>query len=240
MELAKPVLDVGLYTTDRDGMLRFWQHEVGLPFEETLPAGRGVHQHRHGCHGSVVKINHSRDPLPDQPPSGYRELWIAREDLEAERRLVDPDGNRVRLVPPGTRGIEKIAVLLAVRDAGRFDAWCGDVLRLERVATDAWRWGETLLFREEDRSLPEDMPERHNAKMRAPGYRYLTVQVWDVDAVHRDLLSRGASEGHGPLTLGRVARISFVRDPDGNWIEISQRASLTGPLDPTPGSAAPW
>ena len=29
------------------------------------------------------------------------------------------------------------------------------------------------------------------------------------------------------VTLGRVARISFIRDPDGNFIEISQRASLT-------------
>ena len=28
-------------------------------------------------------------------------------------------------------------------------------------------------------------------------------------------------------TLGGTARISFIRDPDGNWIELSQRASLT-------------
>jgi lactoylglutathione lyase len=30
--------------------------------------------------------------------------------------------------------------------------------------------------------------------------------------------------------LGETARISFILDPDGNWIEISQRASLTGAL----------
>jgi hypothetical protein len=35
-----------------------------------------------------------------------------------------------------------------------------------------------------------------------------------------------------PFTLGSTARISFVADPDGNWIEISQRASLTGDLSP--------
>jgi hypothetical protein len=28
-----------------------------------------------------------------------------------------------------------------------------------------------------------------------------------------------------------VAHISFVRDPNGNWIEISQRSSLTDSLD---------
>ena len=40
-----------------------------------------------------------------------------------------------------------------------------------------------------------------------------------------------APEGTVPaVTLGKTARISFVRDPDGNWIELSQRASLTGPL----------
>ncbi len=37
-------------------------------------------------------------------------------------------------------------------------------------------------------------------------------------------------EGAPPVTLGEVARISFIRDPDGNWIEISQRASLTGAI----------
>ena len=38
-------------------------------------------------------------------------------------------------------------------------------------------------------------------------------------------------EALAPLTLGTTARISMVRDPDGNWIELSQRASITGSLD---------
>ena len=65
--------------------------------------------------------------------------------------------------------------------------------------------------------------------MTGPGYRYFTVQVFEVDREHAGILARGGAEGRAPLTLGKVARISFVRDPDGNWIEISQRASLTGP-----------
>ena len=67
-------------------------------------------------------------------------------------------------------------------------------------------------------------------RLTGPGFRYITVQVFDVDQEHAGILARGGSEGRPPLTLGKVARISFVRDPDGNWIEISQRASLTGPL----------
>jgi hypothetical protein len=43
-------------------------------------------------------------------------------------------------------------------------------------------------------------------------------------------MSMGVWEGAAPVTLGTVARISFIRDPDGDFIEISQRASLTGPI----------
>jgi lactoylglutathione lyase len=64
--------------------------------------------------------------------------------------------------------------------------------------------------------------------MRGVGFRYITVQIWDVEEEHRQVLSRGGDEGRAPVTLGETARISFIKDPDGNWIEISQRASLTG------------
>ena len=67
MKLAKDHIDFGLYTNELDSMLRFWQREVGLEYEELLPAGGGVHQHRHGMNGSVMKVNHVRDPLPEAP-----------------------------------------------------------------------------------------------------------------------------------------------------------------------------
>ena len=65
-----------------------------------LPAGAGVHQLRHGMNGSVMKINHARDPLEPRGPSGYRELWIARDGVAGRdveiwqltlRQLKDPD-----------------------------------------------------------------------------------------------------------------------------------------------------
>lgn len=34
------------------------------------------------------------------------------------------------------------------------------------------------------------------------------------------------------VTLGTTARVSMVRDPDGNWIELTQHASITGSLEP--------
>lgn len=162
--LAKHHIDVGIITDRLEPMLAFREQEVGLPFENILPIGQGLHQHRHGMNGSVFKLNHSRDPLDEAPIAGYQDLRIARAGLAERRVLVDPDGNRVVLVPAG--------------------------------------------------------------------YRYLTIQIRDVDAEHRAVLERGGREGRPPVTLGTVARVSFVRDPDGNWIELSQRASLTGLLLP--------
>jgi lactoylglutathione lyase len=227
MKLAKPRIDVGVMTNDLEPMLRFWQDQVGLPFEELLPTGRGRRQHRHGLCGSVFKLNHSRDPVPETPPAGYRELWIARDGLEAPRELDDPDGNRVTLLPPGERGVVGIGVRLAVRNEAAFHAFYGEVLQLERTGERAYSCGDSLLLFDADATAGGD------ASIEGRGYRYVTIQVVDVDAEHRGILERGGTEGAPPRTLGDVARISFVRDPDGNWIEISQRASLVGPL---PGS----
>ena len=86
--------------------------------------------------------------------------------------------------------------------------------------------GETRLF------LTRDATTARSGTMRAPGYRYLTVQVWDADAEYDRIVERGGEGAMPPRTMGDVARFGFVRDPDGNWLEISQRASLTGPLPP--------
>lgn len=222
MKLAKNHIDVGCVTDELEPMLAFWQGDVGLPFEEVLPLGRGRRQHRHGMNGSVFKLNHWRDDVPEVQPSGYRELVIARASVLQRRELEDPDGNRVVLVPPGTGGVTGIAVRLGVRDEVAFHRFYGDVLQLEAAGENAYRCGDSLLLFAADPAAPSD------AAMDGPGFRYITIQVWDVDAEHRGILERGGREGMAPLTLGAVARISFVRDPDGNWIEISQRGSLTG------------
>ena len=70
MKLAKPKFDIGLATNHLEPMLRFWQDEVGLPFDHLLRVRRGMDQHRHDLKGSVLKINHLADPLPQTPSSG--------------------------------------------------------------------------------------------------------------------------------------------------------------------------
>ena len=225
MRIAKAAIDVGLHTTNKDAMLAFWQGEIGLPFQETLPVGRGVHQLRHGIGESVLKINHNRDPLPPTPATGYRHLTIAKSGVGSPKSMRDPDGNAVTLVPPGRDGIEQLQVTLAVRDVAAHNDFYARVLGLEATPDGRFRCGASLLCLERDANADGD------AQMRGIGYRYLTIQVFDVVGEHAAILSRGGKEGSAPVRLGDVAYISFVRDPDGNWIEISQRKSITGSLD---------
>jgi lactoylglutathione lyase len=65
---------------------------------------------------------------------------------------------------------------------------------------------------------------------RRPRQRVGVADIAAATAEDRRSRARGATEGGAPVTLGTTARYSLVRDPDGNWLEISQRASLTGPL----------
>lgn len=228
MELAKPRVDVGLSTNDLEPMLAFWQGEAGIPFDHLLKIRKGQDQHRHDMLGSVLKINHHAEPLPDTPPSGYREVLVAREGVVAPLQMTDPDGDRVTLVPPGWKGVTQIGVRLAVRSLEAHRAFYRDALGLTEESYEggaAFRAGETLLILEETPDAPSD------AGFQGRGWRYITFQVFKVDAEHAHVLANGGREAVAPVTLGTTARISMVRDPDGNWIELSQRASIVGVLD---------
>ncbi len=238
MQLAKPCLDIGLFTTNKDAMLAFYRDAVGLPYEELLPVGGGVQQHRHALNGSVLKLNHSRDALEASAASGYRQLHIARPGLHTPHQLADPDGNRIRLVPHGTDDITAIQIDIQVHDLAAHRRFWGELFGAEQLSGDRFRVGTTLLALSGGAAAPRERGPQATmgaassatAGMRGPGFRYLTVQVFDVVAEHQAIVAAGAWQGRAPNVLGDVARISFIRDPDGNWIEISQRKSLTGSL----------
>lgn len=216
MQLAKNVIDVGLSTNDLEPMLRFWQQDAGLRFDHVLPIRRGQKQYRHDAHGSVIKLNHHVEALPEAAPSGYRELMIARDGVETPRHMRDPDGNSVCLVAPGYDGITQIAIVLAVRDLAVHRKFYGDTLGFSEQSWSggpAFRLGDSLILLREDRAASVDQIRQ------ARGWRYITLQVADIDAVHGELRARGVREGLAPVTLGEVARISMILDPDGNWIE---------------------
>jgi lactoylglutathione lyase len=228
MQLAKQRIDIGLATNNLEPMLRFWRDEVGAPFDHLLKIRRGLDQYRHDLMGSVLKINHRAEPLAATPPSGYRELLIARPGLAGVRPLTDPDGNRVSLVPPGALGVGQIGVRIAVRDLAAQRRFYAEALGLEEEPCAdgaAFRAGESLLLVEQAEDAPVEAP------FDGPGWRYLTFQVFKVDAEHAHVLRHGGREATAPVTLGATARISMVKDTAGNWIEISQRASITGSLE---------
>jgi catechol 2,3-dioxygenase-like lactoylglutathione lyase family enzyme len=141
--------------------------------------------------------------------------------------MVDPDGNRVRLVPPGYDGVTQLAIVMCVRSLSEHQRFYGDILGFaaqQWSGGPAFRLGDSLLLLTEDHAATVDPPRQ------ARGWRYITLQIADIDAVHDDLCSRGVREGFAPITLGNVARISMILDPDGNWIELSRRASIVGSL----------
>jgi lactoylglutathione lyase len=230
MKLAKPRIDIGFATNHAPAALAFWQNEIGLPFDHTQPIRRGYKQHRHDLCGSILKINQVYETLPDNPPSGYLELLIARDGIAAPVAMADPEGNRVALVPKGLFGIERIGIRLGVRDVEAHRRFYTEALGLTpgEAAGGAMTFfaGDTVLIVEPKTDAPDD------AAFEGRGWRYITFQVFEVDREHAHVLAHGGREARAPVMLGTTARISMVRDPDGNWIELSQRASLTGSLEP--------
>jgi lactoylglutathione lyase len=225
MNLAKQHLDIGLFSNRRDEQLALWQQAVGLPYDHLGKLGGGMQQHRHHMNGSILKMNHARDPLPALAPSGIVGLEIAREGLDAPRQLSDPDGNRVTLVPKGQDGVNGIAVLLKVGDPVAHDRFWTEAMQYERAGDGRYRCGDSLIV-----IAAQGKVEHRGTQWRGPGYRYTTVQVWDCIAEYEGILARGGTPGGEPRILGDTVRYAFVCDPDGNHIEISQRASLTGSL----------
>ena len=223
MKLAKPHLDIGLFSNKRDEQLAFWQRTVGLAYDHVGKLGGGMQQHRHHMNGSILKMNHARDPLPALAPSGIVGLEIAREGLSQPSPLSDPDGNKVTLVPKGHDGVEGIAIHLKVNDPAQHDRFWTHAMQYERVGEGRYRCGDSLIV-----IAGQGKIDHRGEQWRGPGFRYTTVQVWDCIAEYEGILARGVPPEVPPRVLGETVRYAFVCDPDGNHIEISQRASLTG------------
>ncbi|MBI4693651.1 MAG: VOC family protein [Gammaproteobacteria bacterium] len=223
MRLAKPRLDIGLFTNHIAPQKAFWGGTVGLRFDHELTLREGWVQHRYDAHGSVMKVNHYVEPLAPLPATGYLEAVVASEGA-AERALADPDGNRVRVVPPGTRGVTRLGIVVGTPDPARLMRFYCEAMEFERVAERVARCGDTLLFVEDGTGGSE------TETFIGPGWRYLTVQIFDADESCAAIVARGGRLAQAPVNFRDVARYGFVKDPDGNWIEISARTSLTGIL----------
>lgn len=225
MRLAKPHLDLGLFTNDIEAHRSFWGETVGLRLDHELDFGNGTIQHRYDAHDSVIKVNHFPEPFAPAPPTGYAGLTIARAGPAWSGP--NPCGEPVRLVAPGTNGVVGIGITVSTPDVARMMRFYVEAMEFDRVSDTVARCGDSLLFVEEGPGGTE------SDDFVGPNFRYLTVQIFDADRACADIVARGGRLARAPVTLGEVARYGFVKDPDGNWIEISARASLTG-IKPPP------
>ena len=225
MRLAKPHIDLGMFTNDIEAEGAFWCDVAGLRLDHELELGKGIIQHRYDAHDSVIKVNHQPEPFAVMPPSGYTGLTIARDNPTLWEGA-HPGGEQVRLVPAGTDDVVGIGVTVTTPDPDRMMRFYLEAMEFEHVAPNKVRCGDSILFVEEGTGgQPTD-------DFIGPDFRYLTVQIFNADEACRDIVKRGGTLGRDPVTLGEVARYGFVLDPDGNWIEISERASLTGVVPP--------
>ena len=150
------------------------------------------------------------------------QLALFNSQVKQPQRLHDPDGNAIELNPHHDSA-PNLRLTLQVNNYADSESFYANTLGLKRNAQDAFLVGASEIVLQH--GSVGDVPQK------AIGFRYMTFQVADVVEEHRAILASGGFEGMAPVRLGDVAYISFVRDPDGNWIEISQRKSITGSLD---------
>lgn len=214
MRLTKGQLDVGLFCEDIEPMLAFFGDAVGLELDCVLPVTRSLVQHRFLAAGSVVKVNHSTHPLATESRDGYRRLSLARNDISEPIALA----NGVELVPTGRGGVTGAAITVRVRDPEAQRRFYRDALGLVQNGQGSTLVGETLIFVEGGATSVAD------PQLEGRGWRYITFQVHDVDETYAEAIRGGAREAMPPTSLGKTARIAMILDPDGNWIELSQRS----------------
>lgn len=224
MRLAKPHIDLGMFTPDIASHRKFWGEDVGLRFDHELDFGNGTIQHRYDAHDSVIKVNHFPQLFAPQPPSGLVGLTIARDGTAGWEGRVPGGGEYVRLVPPGTDGVVGIGITVSTPDPARMMAFYIEAMEFEPAGPTTARGGDSLLF------FVKGPGAQPTTDFVGPNFRYLTVQIFDADEACAGIVTRGGRLARAPVSFGKVARYGFVWDPDGNWIEMSARASLTGIL----------
>ena len=229
MDLAKQSVDVGIFTNNLEAMQEFYGKTIGLPFESVLPVGGGIKQYRYLANGSVIKLMHTTEPLSRRHPGGYETIMIASSTVKIPRFLPDPDHNNVELIPTGHDDVTQIEIRVGVNDPEVFANFYTKALGATPISDHRFKVGDTIIavFHQSEVKKPPAMPFANALEavkgMAGLGIRYITLGVKDCDTSFTALKGAGATVALAPVNFGTVARIAFVRDPDGNFIELAQR-----------------
>jgi catechol 2,3-dioxygenase-like lactoylglutathione lyase family enzyme len=168
-------------------------------------------------------LRYDRLALPENTP--YRVAFAT-----------DADGNALELVglraPAGDRLATRMQIGLTVADVQRSRQFYGELLGLPEEpemklpasmnTVGNVRYGfvlgkTTIKFW----SKGNERPTKTGAPARYTGIRLITAQVQDADAVHAELVGRGVQIKVPPHDFQGLARVFFIADPDGNWIEFA-------------------
>ncbi len=227
MNLAKPRVDIGLNTNKLDAMLAFWQGEMGVPFDHVLPIRKGQGAAPPRPAGLGAQDQPFRGSAAGHAALGYAKVQIARPGHSDMRICVDT----------GRHGRGRGAAGHARHRTDRHQAESAGprnapsvLCRSPRPRRSPARARRGIPGRR-DRAAARRI--RRRARRRAvPGQGLPLHHLPGLPLRHgaRPYPGTWRARGDEATTLGTTARISMVRDPDGNWIEISQRASITGSL----------
>jgi predicted enzyme related to lactoylglutathione lyase len=229
MDLAKQSVDVGIFTNNIAEMQEFYGKTLELPFESVMPVGAGIKQHRYLANGSVIKLMDTPEPLSRRHPGGYETIMIASTTAKVPRFLPDPDHNSVELIPTGRDDVTQLEIRIGVTDPDSFARFYTQALGATPIGHARFKLGDTIIaiFHEAETKKAIALPFANALEvikgMAGLGIRYITLGVKDCDASYASLTGAGATVALPPVNFGTVARIAFVRDPDGNFIELAQR-----------------
>ncbi|MBI1784584.1 VOC family protein [Candidatus Sumerlaeota bacterium] len=228
-QMLKPTLDVGFVIADPAKSEEFYGGLLGMkklpPID--LPDGGKMHRFQYGS-STIKLLQYEKTPPAYQGginnAVGLRLLTLFIPDLDKivenaaahgfpkpgilgkgrGQRLIfinDPDGNQVELLelPEGAEpAVNTGGPIKYIFEAGK----------------------STIKFWSFEKELPV-----HTGKWdEAVGIRYMTFLVKDVDAAFEELTKRGAKIAQPPTDFGSLARVMFITDPDGNYIELAALA----------------
>lgn len=183
----------------------------------------------------ILDQDHFEGVLARLDAAGRKRSTLAVGDAPYRVELTkDPDGTVIELVglkaAAGAPGTDRVQIGLTVADIERSRRFYGEVLGLReqpQVALGgalgtryAYTWGNTTI---KFWRVPGELPVRTGPPNGRAGLRTFTAVVPDIEAAHAELVAKGVAITLPPLELPGIARILFFSDPDGNWIEVSQR-----------------
>ena len=122
------------------------------------------------------------------------------------------------------KGVDHVA--LVTTDVERAATFYTGVLGLQEMARLETSHSGTLIFvgvGETTIELFGGGKVKASGEGNEVGFKHICLLVDDVDAEHARLKARGVAFDMEPATVESGLRICFLRDPDGNRVELMQR-----------------